>query len=176
MKVLKIPIPSPSLIEKALPKVDYHDSFSIEVPGLVPVQKLPPLFFKSFPKWFMLLMGIREGISRLIGLKTAAGIDVRKQVQNFSGEVGESIALFHVLGRSKTEILSGENDSHLDFRLSFFANPTQENTNVILSTTVCFNAWTGKAYFLPVRPIHKFIMPILMKRMRKNWIRSQKNK
>ena len=169
MKTYQLPLPKNSLIEKALPRIDYQDTFAMETDHPIPVEKLPILFFKSFPKWFMLLMGIREVFGKFVGLKTAHGMDVKKQLQEFKGEVGESIALFHVLGRSNKELMMGENDSHLDFRLSFFSRPKGSKTEIIMTTTVLFNNWKGRAYFVPVKPFHRAIMPILLKRMYRNW-------
>lgn len=165
MKPYPLTLPKGSLIETDLNRIDYHDSFGIRTAVVVSVDQLPPLFFKVFPRWFRGLMYLREAIAGLIGLKTGEGIDVRQQLKSFSGEVGESIALFHVLGRSEEEILTGENDRHLDFRLSFFARPLEKGTELVLTTTVQYNAWLGKAYFLPVRPIHRLIVPIILKRM-----------
>lgn len=165
MKSYKRTIPEKSLIQTALPRIDYADVFAIETDRAVNMADLPILFFNSFPAWFMVLMGIREKLAKIIGLKTAAGMDVAKQMEDFKGEVGESIALFHVLGRTDEEILSGENDSHLNFRLSFFCLPKEGKKEISLATTVLFNNWIGRLYFLPVGPIHRLIVPILLKRM-----------
>ena len=118
---------------------------------------------------------MRDAIAKLIGLKTAAGIDVEKQLRDFTGQVGDSIALFHVKGRSETEILSGESDRHLDFCLSFFAIPKGTGTQLSLATTVQFNGWLGKVYFVPVGPIHRFIVPVILKRMAKDLMKEQQN-
>ncbi len=171
MKTYQLPLQKNSLIEKALPRIDYQDTFALETDYPIPVEKLPVLFFKSFPKWFMLLMGIREVFGKIVGLKTAHGKNVKKQLQEFKGEVGESIALFQVLGRTEEELIMGENDSHLDFRLSFFSRPKNEKTEIIITTTVLFNKWMGRAYFFPVKPIHRIIVPILLRRMCQNWER-----
>ncbi|PHN05607.1 DUF2867 domain-containing protein [Flavilitoribacter nigricans] len=165
MKAYTQPIPEGSLIETALERIDYQDSFGIQTSAQVDVVQLPPLFFKLFPTWFMGLMYLREAIAGLIGLKTGRGIDVRAQLRDFTGTIGESIALFQVMGRSEEEILTGENDRHLDFRLSFFARPCEHGTELILSTSVQYNGWLGRAYFLPVKPVHRLIVPIILKRM-----------
>jgi len=117
-------------------------------------------------------MYIRERIAKMIGLKTGEGADIEKQLKEFKGEVGQSIALFHVLGRSEEEIMVGETDSHLDFRLSYFAIPKNETrTTLHLTTTVKFNNWLGRLYFIPVGPVHRIIVPILLKRMAKELLR-----
>lgn len=165
MKVYSLPLPPESLIADALDRVDYADTYGIRTNAVVKPETLPPLFFQVFPKWFTGLMYLREALAGIIGLKTAKGIDVRQQLLDFTGKEGESIALFHVMGRSEEEILTGENDRHLDFRLSFMARPRPDGTELILATTVQFNGWLGRAYFLPVRPIHRLIVPLLLKRM-----------
>ncbi|MEL6865335.1 MAG: DUF2867 domain-containing protein [Bacteroidota bacterium] len=162
-------LPSDSLIEHQLSRNDYVDVFAIRVQTEEPlgVDDLPPLFFEVFPTWFQVLMYIRERLAKLIGLKTAEGVDVAKQLEEFKGEPGQSIALFHVKDRSEREILTGEEDSHLDFCLSFFAIPKEKETEIILATTVQFNAWLGRLYFIPVKPFHRLIVPVVLRRMAK---------
>ncbi len=171
MKPYILELPKESLIERSLERNDYIDVFGIDIPSKQPIlpKEIVPLFFKSFPSWFMGLMMLREGIAKMIGLKTADGTDVEKELKEFKGEVGESIALFHVLDCSKHEILSGETDKHLDFRLSFFSIPKSANiSQVILATTVQYNGWLGKVYFFFVKPFHRLIVPILLKRIAKS--------
>ena len=163
MRIKEQKIPSDSLIETALNRTDYWDSFSVEVP--IPsdeiLEQMPISFFKVTPNWFRYLMYFRERIAKMIGLKTGEGANVEQQLKEFKGEVGQSISLFHVLGRTEEEIMVGESDSHLDFRLSYFAIPKSEMvTELHLSTTVEFNNWLGRLYFLPVGPIHRIIVPI----------------
>lgn len=114
-------------------------------------------------------MGLRELIAKWIGLKTATGMNIEAQLQNFSGQPGESIALFHVLGRTETEILSGEEDAHLDFRLSFFVYPEEEGVQkIVLSTVVQKHNWLGHLYFFFVKPFHRLIVPIILRRIEKS--------
>ena len=170
METYEIDLPKDSLIISSLDRIDYQDIFAIKIPSdqEISLEELPLLFFDAFPKWFNGLMQIREAIAGKIGLKTAKGIDIEKQIKEFKGLPGQSLALFHVLGRTENEILCGENDKHLDFRASFFSRPVDGFTEIAIATTVQFNAYLGKAYFLPVQPIHKMIVPIILKRMVKN--------
>ncbi|MEM1321815.1 MAG: DUF2867 domain-containing protein [Bacteroidota bacterium] len=160
-------IPPNSMIASALDRIDYQDAFAIQLKQIqqLPPAKLPPLFFRALPKWFGVLIFIRERIASWLGLKTAAGIDIGRQLKDFTGEPGQSIALFHILGNSENEILSGEDDQHLDFRLSFFSTPQAEGTEIMLATTVQMNNWIGKLYFLPVGVVHRLIVPLILKRM-----------
>jgi hypothetical protein len=169
MTTYTIPLFPDSLIYKAI-RVDYEDVFAIDIPSetVIKPEELVPLFFDVFPKWFMVLMHLREAIAKLIGLKTAHGIDIEEQLANFKGEKGESIALFHVFDRTEEEILTGETDKHLDFRLSFFSKPKAKNVyQVSLATTVQYNGGLGKLYFFFVKPFHRLIVPVILKRIAK---------
>lgn len=174
MKTKKCKMPLNNMIESSLQRNDYWDSYSVEVPFETSnsLERLPVLFFKVFPGWFKALMYLREIIAKAIGLKTADGMDIKQELKSFRGEVGQSIAIFNVLGRSDTEILTGESDSHLDFRLSYFAIPKGKNkTELNLTTTVEFNNWLGRLYFIPAGIVHRIAMPLVLKRMAEELIR-----
>ena len=81
MKIYKTSVPANAIIRTALERIDYQDAFAVRTHKPIQLEKLPPLFFYSFPKWFMMLMYIREAIAGWIGLKTAKDIDVRKQLR-----------------------------------------------------------------------------------------------
>lgn len=169
MKTFSIPISPQSLIGQEHSQVDYQDAFSIKVPveHAVPTYELVKLFFQCIPVWAMMLIRIRETIASWIGLKTMDGKQVAQQLEEFRGDVGQSVALFHVKESNDQEILTGETDKHLDFSLSFIGKKESEHFEITLATTVLFNGWLGRLYFLPVKPIHKILVPVMLKRMAK---------
>ncbi|MEM9822339.1 MAG: DUF2867 domain-containing protein [Bacteroidota bacterium] len=177
MKTYHSDIPSDSLIANALERIDYQDVYGLQLPIQSEdlLVKMPLAFFSTIPSWLRILFYIRESSAKWLGLKKAHEMDVLQQMENFRGEVGESIALFKVMGRSETEVLSGENDSHLDFRLSFFALPNAQGTELRLATTVQFNGTLGKLYFIPVGPIHRLITPYMLKRVGKALMESHES-
>ena len=68
--------------------------------------------------------------------------------------------------RTENEVVPGEDDKHLNFRISLFLEQNieeAEKKKLIISTTIEFNNWFGKIYFLPVRPFHKLIVPTMLK-------------
>lgn len=163
-------IPSDNLIESALDRIDYLDAFAIRIPAIyeVSLPRLVKSFFYTIPTWCKLLLGLREVIAGMIGLKTASKVNVEEQLRNFSGTPGESIALFHVKGRSEKEILTSEEDKHLDFCLSFFGERKDEEFEITLATTVKINGWLGKVYWFFVKPFHKILVPVMLKRIAKH--------
>ncbi|MEO1518938.1 MAG: DUF2867 domain-containing protein [Bacteroidota bacterium] len=167
MKPYEIDIPSDALARQALKKVDYQDAYAIQLPLEQPVdpKDMVLLFFDCIPSWFGVLIAIRQLVAGWMGLKTGEKSDFQESLDAFQGQPGESIAMFHVLDRTEEELLMGENDRHLDFRLAFVSKKMEKGSELSLVTTVQFNNWLGKLYFIPVGPVHRLIVPILLRRM-----------
>ena len=167
MNVHQKPIPEDSLIAHAMERIDYQDNYVVQIDTdqeIAPAD-LVKYFFLSFPKWFMALMYTREQIAKWIGLKTAHGMDVKGQLEAFEGKVGQSIALFHVLGSNQREVMLGENDKHLNFRFSFLVYPSGNKQEISGATTVKYNGWLGRVYFFFVKPVHRLIMRVMMRKI-----------
>jgi hypothetical protein len=170
MTITKTEIPKNSLLKTNNMTYDYTDSFQgnfddkFQNIGIIEVGKS---FFLSGPKWVDKLFGFRNKLVRLFGLKTSGKVtDRQKMLDNFKGEKGEQIGLFKVFDKTDNEIILGEDDKHLNFRVSLFIkkqNETKTDKKLIISTTVKFNNWFGRLYFLPVRPFHKLIVPTMLK-------------
>ena len=93
-----------------------------------------------------------------------SGIDVETQLKNYTGKVGDALAFFKIYERDKNEILSGEDDKHLDFRLSIQLQEIASNKYLLrLTTSVKMNAFLGHLYFVPVKPFHRLIVPICVR-------------
>ena len=125
------------------------------------------LFFKSGPKWVEKLFDLRNKLVGIFGLKTPGKSGTPKNIpEHFKCEIGDQLGLFKVFDKSDNEIILGEDDKHLDFRVSLFIkNNLEDKTtkSLIISTTVKFNNWFGRLYFLPVRPFHQIIVPVMLK-------------
>jgi len=167
IEIRKIPLPPSSLISGALVRVDYADNYSAvfeSARGLAPVDAARA-FFRSFPPWVIFLLRIRNAIATHFRLKTGDGAVVEDDLARFTGERGQSVAGFEVFDLSPRELLMGADDRHLDFRLSFFLERSGDRYDVSAATTVKFNGWSGRAYFVPVKPLHRIIMPAIIRRM-----------
>ncbi|MDD4992804.1 MAG: DUF2867 domain-containing protein [Paludibacter sp.] len=124
-------------------------------------------FFSSGPRWIDKLFILRNKIVAAFGLKTSENETSRQnQVDNFNCEPGEHLGLFTVFNKTENEVILGANDKHLNFRVSLFLDNTKSGTeqrNLTISTTVEFNNWFGRLYFLPVRTFHRLIVPTILK-------------
>lgn len=157
MNMHKTNIPGTSMLIH-LPR-DYADSYSAVLAKAVTIDQVGKSFFASGPAWVDALFILRNKMVGLVGLKTADVGDKETVLKNFSCEVGESLGLFQVLAKNEREIVFGQADKHLDFRLSLFLD--KPNRALYLSTIVILHNWMGRLYFLPVRFFHKIIVPTM---------------
>ena len=107
-------------------------------------------------------MRLRDRIVGPIGLKTSDQSAWLNSGHN-TFQVGDRLGIFRVFDRTDDELLLGEDDRHLDFRLSVLVRNDGNASWVIVSTLVRFNNALGRAYFLLVRPFHKLIVPALLR-------------
>lgn len=170
MTITKTELPENSLLKTNSMTYDYVDSFQGQFNDKfqkIGTTEIGKSFFSSGPKWIDRLFAFRNKLVGLFGLKTSGNItDRQKMIDNFKCEKGEQIGLFKVFDKTTNEIILGEDDKHLNFRVSLFIDQQNENKTgkiLTISTTVKFNNWFGRLYFLPVRPFHKLIVPTMLK-------------
>lgn len=176
-----VPIPAGSLVASVARSggfTDYADAFR----ACVDPSRYPDVdaFARGFldqkpPPWIVAAMRARDSIvGTLFGLKTSNDVAVGDRA-NLAGEPEASVPLalvpgvrrgiFRILERTPDEILLGEDDRHLDFRLSLLHERIGDDAFVTVSTVVRFHNALGRAYFLPVRPVHERIVPAMMRRI-----------
>ena len=170
MKIDKTNLPFNSVLANSNNKIDFSDSFRgllNDTENRFTPKRVAKAFFTSGPRWVEQLFAIRNHIVALFGLKTSGpSTNRKKQIENFTCQPNEQLGLFKVFHASQNEVILGEDDKHLNFRVSLFLtqDPTLPHKKVLtISTTVQFNHWLGRCYFLPVRPFHKLIVPTILK-------------
>lgn len=167
MNIVKTKIPENSLAQQSFKRIDYMDAYTchFQTTKEVLVDDLVYAFFDSAPQWIEKLFSFRNKVVSLFGLKTSTVDDKDALRKNFKVEKGYSLGLFKIVEKTFNEVLMGEDDKHLNFRISFFLvkNDHDHSYSFTLSTTVMMNNWLGKIYFLPVKPFHSLIVPGMMK-------------
>lgn len=169
MTITKATLPVTSLLNQIGKRYDYADSFQSIIPDKE--NKLQPAgickaFFLSTPKWIKKLLGLRNKIVGIFGLKTSGNVDRKQMLNNFKCEQGDRVGLFKVFAKTDNEVILGEDDKHLDFRISLFLDKFKENENekqLTISTIVVFKNLFGRLYFLLIKPLHKFITRAMLK-------------
>ena len=147
--VREVETPALLLGAAGLPRVDFTDTFAV---------RLPPgssrdvedwhraLITAGSPAWVAALMAVRNRLARGLGLDTAGG--------------PSDTSPFTVLTRSGDTLVVGADDQHLDFRgvLRVVGDELQ------CATVVQEHNATGRAYFTLVKPFHRRIVPVLLRR------------
>jgi len=162
--VQKVDLPANALITRAFPHMDYADAYQVRLPAAAPtdLDTISRAALGTAPHWVTFLMQLRDQIVGGIGLKTGKQL-ARPKLRHDTLQVGDSLGIFKVYARSVDELLLGEDDRHLDFRLSVLVRNDGSDHWAIVSTVVRFNNWLGRAYFLPVRQFHKLIVPAMIR-------------
>ncbi|MBN2195096.1 MAG: DUF2867 domain-containing protein [Polyangiaceae bacterium] len=159
--------PSPAFLEGESRPIDYLDTFSVvlQAGAQHSVDYLTAMAFTSTPRWAGVLMRVRDLLVSYLGLKGGDPICVGEIPHDVHFEAGERAVYFEVLGRAEDEIVMGERDRHLDFRVSVRkAELSSGAVEVAVSTAVWFNNALGKGYFALIRPFHRAIMAAMLLR------------
>ena len=121
--------------QRILPGYQFADAYQVPAPQGMDAIEATRLAFAHGPLWIRSLMGLRNRLVRLVGLKPARA----------SG--------FPVVQQSADEMVLGFDDRHLDFRIVVAI----AGGFVSVTTLVRWhNAW-GRAYLAAVMPFHRVI-------------------
>ena len=143
---------------------DYVDCFEEKINNpSVDISKVMLAFFESSPKWVELLFKIRNKIVSHFGLKNEV-LDIDKIILPF--KIGDKVGFFKVFEVYDNEVVVGEDDAHLDFRVSILLNKYKDNL-LSVKTMVNFNNTFGKLYFFLIRPFHIIIVRTIIRNMKR---------
>lgn len=171
MKISKSDIPAESILTSEYSGYDYMDSYQRVLEGWITrliITDVGQAFFRPPPAWVRFLFLLRNRLVSVFGLKTP---DVDKALpKEYLFEEGEKIGAFRVYDRTENEIVMGEDDKHLSFRVSLFQSENDKSEQIVnITTIVKYNNWFGRFYFMVIKPFHK----ILAKRMLRKSLREK---
>ena len=160
-----VALPSGSLVTQ-LGFTSYADAYRIALdPERVPdVDTFARMFVKAPPGWIRGLMRARDAVVGLVGLKKSSDAPASGSASEEPVAIGDFLGFFRVTERNDHEIIAGEDDRHLDFRVSFLYERDAGGCFGTISTVVRFNNGLGRAYFVPVAPVHRLIVPAMLDR------------
>lgn len=132
-----MPTPASSALHDALPRVDYSDTHSANLPEGAPTDPHTWVdrLFSNPPRAFRLLLGARNRLVGTPGLKRTPFPEQRSTAE---------------------EVVLGVDDLHLDFRVGVRVDPV--GRRVTVGTVVQFHNLFGRLYFLPVRLVHGVVV------------------
>lgn len=96
------------------------DAYAISLPPDVVAnpEQLARYVFENQPAWVDTLMGLRDTLVAGFGLKTA-----KQLAAPSAGKTNKRVGIFKIYASSAQEVFLGEDDSHLDFRISVQLRP-----------------------------------------------------
>jgi hypothetical protein len=156
--VRSVALPPASRATRFYPRTDLADAFAVGLPtdAADDPELLARFIFENQPAWIARLMQIRDTVVTVFGLKTA-----RRLRRLPSTPRQRRVGIFRVYETSSNEVLLGEDDSHLDFRVSVLmqaATPTGQPRQLVVSTVVHCHNLLGRVYIGLIAPFHRRVV------------------
>ncbi|MEM6737114.1 MAG: DUF2867 domain-containing protein [Bacteroidota bacterium] len=149
-------------------RVDYSDQFAkqLDSTDANSIETYARSFFSSAPKWIIRLFKCRNTIVSFLGLKGSKIPKDRDEIiRNCQFNLNDKIGLFQVMRKTKDEIILGQNDYHLDFRIIIGKKLVSEDLSLFISTEIQFHNFLGKVYFIVIKPFHRLIAQKMLHNM-----------
>lgn len=119
------------------------------------MQQLYIALFGHHPLWARRLLALRDRIVTPFGLRASIGSEADDAERKTSYAIGDKIARFTLFEQNDTEIVTGGNDKHLDFRVSVKKLTEHDAPRVALSTVVMPHNLFGRIYLRTIIPFHR---------------------
>lgn len=156
-------LPLSARLNDHIGKKDFVDCFSIELGEngtALSIDELARSLGTTPPKWVQYLLALRNILVKPFGLRTEFD---GEQTQKGECKPGELINFFRIYYRDNNEILMGDNDKHLDYRVSVYRSPNRPE-KLYAATWVHRHNWVGHSYLFLIKPFHKVIVRSMVTR------------
>ena len=162
--LLEFDLPQRSVLKPLYAKAGFADAFAIDLPSNATgdAERLAAHMLMGQAWWVGWLIALRDTLVAGFGLKTSS--ELRDDVAT------DRIDFFRVYDRRRHEIILGEDDRHLDFRLSVLVEESALCRRLVATTVVTFNHLGGRAYIAGIAPFHRLIVKSSLRRAeRSGW-------
>lgn len=158
-----VPLPPGSRIAERFKGADLADAYAIRLPpdSSRDIEVLTRFMLGDEAPWLRFLMGVRDTVVAGFGLKTSAAL--RKA--SLGGDP-DRVYIFRVYAVAEDEMTLGEDDKHLDFRLSVL----RRSDDIVVTTVVHCHNLLGRAYLALITPFHRLVVKSILRRAaRRGW-------
>lgn len=157
MAVKKTDLAAGSALHRFVKTGDFLDCYSVEIKRTdLPIGEIAQRIFTELPGWINALLAARDMGVTLFGLKTTAQLPKNNDRQT-PVQVGEPINFLCVRSISRNEIILGEDDAHLEFKIAVFRE-TESSTRISLATWVRPHNRLGRIYLRTIQRFHVLIV------------------
>jgi hypothetical protein len=155
--------PSSALSQDVIENAYFHDSYRSRLArselGIVDVYAA---IFGHTPLTMKLLLIVRNAIVGIFGLKGPTVAEVMHTVIKRPSAVGDNVGRWRVFFIGDDEIIAGEDDKHLDFRVSVLRVRGGRAADVVVTTICNVHNLFGKFYLFFIVPYHRHAVRTLM--------------
>ena len=154
------PPPADSRLADWYEGADLLDSFSVMLPEQHDgsIRDIGHAVFGEAEPWVKALLSVRDRIVAWFGLRTSSEMRSAQSDR-------DHIEFFEILAEDATEIVLGEDDTHLSFRMSLLIQHKEDVGRRLIATTVvrCHNP-LGSFYLAAIRPFHRLVIRSRLRR------------
>ena len=162
-------VPPESAINERLHGSFFHDCYAIAVPNS-PRTALGHFLtaLASTPSWVDLLMGFRNKVAAVVGMKDLGRlgeVDLSKPDSAYCP--GDRVGVFTLISNTPNEVLLGVTEKCFDVVLSVYKLSTSQDgeDSIVQTTVVRVKNLMGRLYMLPVTPFHRLIAQTVLSRV-----------
>jgi hypothetical protein len=159
--VTTVPLPPGSRATTFYAAPHLADAYAVRLPegATHDPERLARFMFATQAPWVARLLWLRDRIMALFGVKTTDQL-----LSGRDDRAVRRIAFFRIYEQDTTEVLLGEDDSHLDFRVSVRCEPIDGAHHVIATTVVHCHNLLGRLYILVIAPFHRLVVRSALRR------------
>ena len=151
--IRRIPPPTDSRLAADYAAASHTDAFAIHLKDEAPddAVALSRAVLEQPPGWFRVLLGIRDAAVKPLGLKTSSAMRAHLAANGIA-----HVGMFRVLSSTPEEVVFGEQDKHLDFKLSILIRRPAgaAHREAVATTTVRCHNLLGRFYLAAIMPGH----------------------
>ncbi|AVG14842.1 hypothetical protein CFN79_02630 [Chromobacterium vaccinii] len=161
-KAYAIPVPSDSILAPLYRGADLLDAYAVQLPAGAgdDLEMLVRAGFEPQAWWVRALTRVRDMIMATVGVKSSRAVGIAAAAR------GPVIGFFPLQSKSARELVMGEDDRHLDFRLAIQQRIGAAGGRelVIVSVVHCHNL-LGRTYLAVITPFHRVIARASLERV-----------
>jgi hypothetical protein len=165
VSVTSVALPASSRVTRMYADPNLADAYTIRLPDNASTdpEQLARFMFSHQAAWIGKLLQVRDALVAGFGLKTAKHLE-----ESARDELDKHVSIFRIYERTVDEIVLGEDDKHLDFRVSVFQETRAEAAGggryLTVSTVVRCHNLMGRTYILLITPFHEMVVRSSMSR------------
>lgn len=111
-------------------------------------------------------MSLRNRIVSAFGLKNLGSLSALHEGKaDHEYKPGDRVGIFTLFKNTPDEVLLGDHDKHLNVTVSVHTarSPASSESVVTVTTVVNVHNLLGRAYMIPVTPMHRLIAPAVLR-------------